>query len=108
MTLLVSDSLALLLSLFSLVFKVFEDGSTHRGRLKLLGRIIVKTYYEDVLQPDITEGHNSDQATMIIRDKVTTILDDSSFLLASEPDENVSFKNHSCHDAKRLITSYLD
>lgn len=100
MTLLVSDSLISLSSLFSLVFKVFEDGSTHRGRLKSLGRTVVKSFYGDVLRPDIMEGHNSDQEARIIGDKVNDILEDSSFLLASELDENVSFESLSHYDAK--------
>lgn len=36
------------------------------------------------------EGHNSDQATIIVRDNVTKALEDSSFLLATELDVNVS------------------
>ena len=72
--------------------QVFEDGSTYRGRLKLLGRIVVKAYYRDTLQPDIVEGHNSDQVRMVVRDNVTKILEDSSFLCATELDENVSLK----------------
>ena len=75
------------------VFQVFEDGATHRGRLKTLGRTIVKAFYEDILQPNIMDGHNSDQAMMVVRDNVTKTLDDSSFLLAAEPDENVSDEN---------------
>lgn len=39
------------------------------------------------------DGHNSDQAMMVVRDNVTKTLDDSSFLLAAEPDENVSDEN---------------
>ena len=38
------------------------------------------------------EGHNSDQVAMIVRDNVAKVLKDSSFLLAAEPDENVSLK----------------
>lgn len=93
---LVSDSAIshMLLTFILLVFQVFEDGSTYRGRLKLLSRTVVKACYEDVLQPNIMDGHNSDQAATIVRDNVTKILDDSTFLLAAEPDENVSFENH--------------
>jgi hypothetical protein len=36
------------------------------------------------------EDHNSDQAAMVVRDNVTKSLNDSSFLLAAELDENVS------------------
>lgn len=46
------------------------------------------------------EGHNSDQEARIIGDKVNDILEDSSFLLASELDENVSFESLSHYDAK--------
>jgi hypothetical protein len=85
------------------ISQVFEDGSTYRGRLKLLGRTIVKAYYGDTLQPNIMEGHNSDQAMIIVRDNVTTILEDSSFLLATEPDENVSFETPSCPEAEGTL-----
>ena len=44
-----------------------------------------------MLQPDIVEGHNLDQAIMTIRDNVTKILQDLTFLLATKPNENVSF-----------------
>ena len=101
MTMLVSDSVLTLLAFLPLVSQVFEDGSTYRGRLKLLSRTVVKACYEDILRPDIMEGHNSDQAAIIVRDNVTKILEDSSFLLATEPDENVSFENYS--HANRLI-----
>ena len=60
--------------------------------MKLLGHMIVKVYYDE-LHHNITEGHNSDQVMMVVRDNVTAILQDSSFLLASELNENVSFKN---------------
>ena len=40
------------------------------------------------------DGHNSDQAAMVVRDNITKILDESTFLLG-EPDENVRFKIHS-------------
>lgn len=95
---LVSDSaISCTLSTFIIlfVFQVFEDGSTYRGRLKLLGRTVVKACYEDLLQPEIMECHNSDQAEMVVRDNVTKALGDSSFLLAAELDENVSFENYS-------------
>ena len=78
----------------SLISQVFEDGSTYRGRLKLLGRSIVKIHYEDTLQPNIMNGCNSDQAMMMVRDNVAKILNDSSFLISNELDENVSFENH--------------
>ena len=88
--------------------QVFEDGSSYRGRLKLLGRTIVKSYY-DATHDDIEVDHNSDQAVAVIKDKVTAILQDSSFLRATEPDENVSFKNPftswSYSHAKWLILS---
>jgi hypothetical protein len=93
MTLLVSAKSCTLSTFIPVVSQVFEDGASYHGRLKLLGRTIVKEYYEDVLQPNIMEGHNSDQAMMIVRDNVTATLQDSSFLLAAEPDENVRFKN---------------
>ena len=76
-----------------LISQVFEDSSTYCGHLKLLGHVVVKTCYEDTLKPNIMECHNLDQAMMVIRDNVTNILQDSSFLLATEPDENVSFES---------------
>jgi hypothetical protein len=82
-------------SIIPIVSQVFEDGATYRGRLKTLGRTVVKMFYADLLQPDITEGHNSDQVLMVIKDNVTTALADSSFLLATERDENVSNENYS-------------
>jgi len=92
---LVSDSeIFRILSTFIPLFQVFEDGSTYRGRLKSLCRTTVKACYKDILQPDIMEDLNSDQATRIVRDNVSKILNDSSFLLAAEPDENVSFENY--------------
>jgi hypothetical protein len=97
MIILVSDNaISCILLTFPLLFQVFEDGATYRGRLKLIGRTVVKAYYQDILQPDITECHNSDQAAAAVRDGVSQILDDSSFLLAAEPDENVSFKTVLC------------
>jgi hypothetical protein len=78
------------LSTFPRLFQVFEDGSSYRGRLKLLSRTIVKACYKDIIQPNIMEDHNSDQAAMVVRDNVTKSLNDSSFLLAAELDENVS------------------
>jgi hypothetical protein len=92
MTVLVSAKSCTSSTFIPVVSQVFEDGASYRGRLKLLGRTIVKLYYGDLLQADITEGHNSDQAMMIIRDNVTATLQDSSFLLG-EPDGNVSFEN---------------
>jgi hypothetical protein len=86
--------MTLLVSAKSCTLSTFDTRDDHyNGRLKLLGRTIVKEYYEDVLQPNIMEGHNSDQAMMIVRDNVTATLQDSSFLLAAEPDENVRFEN---------------
>ncbi|KAF8811157.1 hypothetical protein BYT27DRAFT_7208610 [Phlegmacium glaucopus] len=67
---------------------VFEDGSTYRGRLKTLGRSIVKLYYKDALEPDIRINHNSDQQAETIRENVASLLKDSLFLLATELDEN--------------------
>lgn len=81
----------------ALVFQVFEDGSTYRGRLKILGRIIVKAYYKNLLEPNITECHNSDQVTKLVQENVNKVLEDSSFLRAAEADENVS--DHSHHDS---------
>lgn len=81
--------------LIPLIPQVFEDGSTYRGRLKTLGRNVVKACYKDTIQPDIEECHNSDQAKIVVRDNVANILKDSLFLLATKPDENVSFDNHS-------------
>ena len=96
MTMLVSDCRTVQYPvLISLVFQVFEDGSTYRGRLKFLGRTIVKSCYENILNPNIMEDHNSDQASMIVRDNVAETLRESTFLLAAELDENVSFKNNS-------------
>ena len=87
-------SCTLMTMIVSLISQVFQDGSTYRGRLKLLCRVVVKACYEDMLQPNIVEGHNSDQAIMTIRDNVTKILQDSTFLLATEPDENVSLNSN--------------
>ena len=99
MTLLVSDgTIPLTLTTFPLLFQVFEDGSTYRGRLKALTRTIVKTCYADIIQPNIMEGHNSDQAAMVVRDNVSKTLKDSSFLRAAQLDDNVSFENHSHSD----------
>ena len=74
-----------------LVLQVFEDGATHCGRLKTLSRTIVKSCYKDVLDPDIMDDHNSNQAAMVVSNNVTKILENSLFLVATEPDENVSF-----------------
>lgn len=86
-------SCTLMTMIVPLISQVFQDGSTYRGRLKLLCRVIVKACYEDMLHPNIVEGHNSDQAIMTVRDNVTKILQDSTFLLATEPDENVSLNS---------------
>ena len=59
-------SCTLMTMIVSLISQVFQDGSTYRGRLKLLCRVVVKACYEDMLQPNIVEGHNLDQAIMIM------------------------------------------
>ena len=99
MILLISDStISLTLTTFPLLFQVFEDGSTYHGCLKALTRTIIKTYYADIIQPNIVEGHNSDQAAMVVRDTISKTLKDLSFLCAAQLDDNVSFKNHSHSD----------
>jgi len=77
---------------YLLIYQIFEEGSTHRGRLKAMGRGVVKTHYSDALTPrfDISDGCNSDQYNALIRQQITQLLDKSSFMLGLQRDENVS------------------
>ena len=76
---------------FSLIpcFQIFEDGATYRGRMKSMGREVVKIHYRAALYPVIDYCHNSDQREQIISDNVKKLIEDSLFL-QGPPDVNVS------------------
>jgi hypothetical protein len=59
--------------------------------LKAKARDIVEIYYADALKPSITDNFNSDQYLQIIADNVKEMLDDSTFLLSPELDNQVWF-----------------
>lgn len=68
--------------------QVFNDGASYRGRLKTKARDIVEIFYADALRPSVMEC-NSDQYQQMVAKNVKSLLDDSSFLLAPELDDQV-------------------
>ena len=68
---------------------VFEDGATYRGRLKTLGRHVVKSFYADMIFPNVDGNLNSDQYHQLVLQNVTGLLSEASFLLVRECDEQV-------------------
>jgi hypothetical protein len=78
------------LCIYFLIYpQVFEDGATYRGRLKTLGRQIVKALYSDAISPYIDYNLNSDQYAHLVGQNITELLEESTFLLAKELDMNV-------------------
>jgi hypothetical protein len=57
--------------------------------LKTNARDIIDMCYADALKPSITDNINSDQYLQLIADNVKTLLNDSTFLLAPELDDQV-------------------
>jgi hypothetical protein len=78
-----------IVSAFKSIPQVFEDGATYRGRLKALGRHVIKTFYSDMISPTCESNLNSDQYTRLIGENVTGLLEESTFLLAKELDGQV-------------------
>jgi hypothetical protein len=70
-------------------FQIFEDGAAYRGRLKIMGRDVIKLHYRAALDPEIEGDHNSDQREQVIAENVKKLLDESLFL-QGPPDSNVS------------------
>lgn len=89
MDILVSKAYLLLCTHFRFVFQIFEDGATYHGRLKTLGRHIVKSFYSDMIFPNVDGNLNSDQYHQLVSQNVTGLLSEASFLLAREHDEQV-------------------
>lgn len=69
--------------------QIFEDGAAYRGRMKSMGRDVVKIHYRAELYPDIDICHNSNQRDGIIADNVKKLTEGSLFL-QGPADVNVS------------------
>ena len=61
-------------------FQIFEDGAAYRGRLKAMGRKVIKLHYRAYLNPDIDISHNSSQREDAIADNLRKLIDESLFL----------------------------
>lgn len=72
------------------LLQIFEDGAAYRGRLKALGRDVIKIHFRAELDPVIEYDHNSSQREKIIADNITKTIEESLFL-QGPLDRKVSF-----------------
>jgi hypothetical protein len=61
------------------LFQIFEDGAAYRGRLKTMGRDIIKIHFQAELNPDIEHCHNSNQRDEAIAGNVKKLIDKIPF-----------------------------
>jgi hypothetical protein len=71
--------------------QIFEDGACNRGRLKVMGRDVVKEFFSDQIEPSMPFGHNSAQQVEAVAEAVREVIDGSLFLKGPDLDANVSF-----------------
>jgi hypothetical protein len=55
----------------------------------MLGRHIVKSFYSDMISPNVDANLNSDQYCHLVAQNIAQLLDESTFLVAKERDEQV-------------------
>ena len=62
--------------------------------MKAKARDIIETYYADAVKPFIADNLNSDQYRGVVTEKVKVLLEQLTFLIAPELDDQVWFYLH--------------
>ncbi|KAH9171206.1 hypothetical protein EDB89DRAFT_1907216 [Lactarius sanguifluus] len=76
-----------------MIVLVYNDGSTHRGRMKNMARAVVKKCFSKELEPRLSFGHNCIQEQQVISEAVKAVIRGSQFLRKAELDENQHMEN---------------